>query len=160
MKRYARFACAVLAAAMLAACGASPTAGTAFKAPAGWQATPAMFGFQLWMNNADKGEMLMLMKSPKSMPLDQFAFNPSMLQSQVNGAKVEKAETVAICGNQPAKLLSVVGESKAGKTKESVEVLATDIGKKTYVAMYMHPATTKANRDAESAIRSLCAAPK
>ena len=160
MKYAIRCIVAVVAAATIAACSASPTEGMKFTAPSGWTGTPAVFGFQLWFNPANKSEFLMLGKLPKQIPLTEYKFDASQIKGQMKNATVDKAEDISICGNQPAKMMMMHGTSSSTNKNEKMELLVTNVDKNSFMAMYGYPGDGKANADAENAIKNICATTK
>ena len=156
MKYAYRCIVAAFAIATIAACSASPTEGMKFTAPAGWTGTPAVFGFQLWFNPANKSEFLMLGKLPNKIDISKYAFDSSQIKGQIKNASIDKSEDVMICGNQPAKMMSLHGTSSSSNQQEKMEMLVTNVGANSYIAMYGFPGAATANVDAEKAIKNVC----
>ena len=142
----------------LAGCAftSSPADDLQFKAPAGWQSSPGIMGFmQFWRPANSDQEVLMLFKSPKPLkPSDVFTSND--LQGSIKNVKVERTATIQICGSQPATLFQAQGTSSKGG-EDSVDMVMSDTGGKTYFALYVRPVGGQSNAQALSALRELCA---
>lgn len=143
----------------LAGCG-SVTGGTSFQPPAGWTGTPAMFGrLQMWMkgskNKGDVPQILMLIKGDKNNMKADFTDVPPQYSKNT---KIIKQGSTKICGgSQQADQFIGEGTSNDGK-KTEIEMISTVIGKDRYLAMYIRPQSVSADKDAETAIHSLCPA--
>jgi hypothetical protein len=142
--------------AALAGCGSATDAVT-FKAPAGFTSAFSVGPFmQLWTGPQDSA--LMLMALPKKVDLNQ-AIN----SSSVRDAQIEKQAAVKICGNQPALYISMIGTSHTtigspapAAHKSQIDMIATEVNDKTYMAMYMRPVGAPADAAAETAIHDVC----
>ena len=140
-------------------CGSATDAVT-FKAPANYASAAQLGPFmQIWKGPRDNS--LMLMALPTKVDLDK-----AMTSSNVKDAHVLKQSSIQICGNQPAYVVSMIGSgeslgSSPGVTREKrqVDLLATDVGGKTYMAIYARPVGTPADSAAEDAIRNVCSKP-
>jgi hypothetical protein len=143
---------AAAAAATLAGCGftSSPGDSLTFKAPKGWRASPGIMGFmQFWQGPAD-GEVLMLIRSPKPLKTSEVFSN-----ADLRDADLQTEKPIDICGNQPARYFKAKGKWKSQRDS-TVEMVMSNAGGATYMAMYVHPQGTPANPDAETAIHQLC----
>jgi len=137
------------------ACGlsASPAADLQFAPPPGWRASPAIMGFmQFWRPPSDDREVLMLLKSPKSLQSSDFF---SQAHDTVRNVTVERRERIVICGDQRATLVRAHGSSSNGED-ERIDMLATNAAGNTYFAMYARPISSQPNANAEAALRELC----
>ena len=144
----------------LTGCGSASDAVT-FKAPASY-ASAAQIGpfMQVW--RGPQQSSLALMAFPGKIDLDK-----AMTSSNVKDAQVLKQSTIQICGNQPAYYVSMIGNGEAFGTsspgvtneKRQVDLLVTDVGGKTYMAMYVRLVGTSADPAAEDAIRNVCSKP-
>lgn len=154
------FSVTVAFATMLAAAGcgftSSPADNITFKAPAGWQASPGIMGFmQLWKAPGNGDEVLMLFRSPK-----QISTSDVMSSANLKDARVETTQRVTICGNQPAQFLKAQGTAQGLGTKgqnSNVEMMMSNTGGATYMAMYVYPNGGVPNAEATAALRELCA---
>lgn len=147
----------VTTAALLTACGSASDAVT-FKAPPGYVAQVSIGPFaQTWQGPHDG--VLMLMAIPK--PLD---LNKPLQTAPIASGKIERDEAIAICGNQPARYAEmtaskvVVGSATpdAEDRPEAIDFVATAIGGKTYMAIYIRPVGTAADPAAQAALRNVC----
>ncbi len=146
------FACAFA----LAGCGSASDAVT-FKPPADY-ASAAQIGpfMQVW-RGPQRGA-LVLMALPTKVDLDK-----AMTSSNIKDAQVLKQSSIQICGNQPAYYVSMIGNGETfsaspGVTveKRQVELIATDVSGKTYMAIYVRPIGSPADSAAEGSIRNVC----
>ena len=149
-------ACAALLAASGCGFTSSPADKLTFKAPAGWQAFPGIMGFmQLWKAPGRSDEVLMLFRSPREIPT-----NDVMTTANVKDAKIESVQHVTICGSQPATLLTARGTAQSLTTKgtnSNLQMMMSDAGGATYMAMYAYPIGAAPNAEATAALRELCA---
>ncbi len=153
------FSVTIACAALLAASGcgftSSPADNITFKAPAGWQASPGVMGFmQFWKAPGSSDQVLMLLRSPKQIPT-----NDIMTTANVKDAKIESVQHVTICGSQPATLLTARGSAQSLTTKgtnSNLEMMMSDAGGATYMAMYAYPIGAAPNDEATAALRELC----
>ncbi len=156
MKRWiASIACA----GALTGCGGSPTQSIDFKPPSGWNASPSMFGAQMWFNTGKgKGaaQTLMLLKlGGKGARINDIS-DPAQLRSiKVDASKVQRSEVISICGAHPARFFEAVPKDKSG-TPTRVEMVTTAWGADGYVAIYTRPAGTGEDKSAATALRSIC----
>lgn len=132
----------------LSACG-SPADHLSFKPPAGFTNPKNILGMaQIW-TNADGREALMLMKMPvKTDPAH------AVSSAGVKNATVTSQQQIRICGHQLAQRIVMQG---TGKDRTTMDAVMSTNAAGSYMAMYSRPAGTPPNRDAENAIRSLCA---
>jgi hypothetical protein len=156
--KHARFtiATALFALLALSGCGltSSPADSLTFKAPAGWHGSPGVMGFmQFWTAPNSRDEVLMLFKSPKPLQVNQ-VFSSADLKD----ADVEAQKAITICGNQSAQYFKARGTLK-GNSNSDVEMVMTDAGGTTYMAMYVYPMGAQTNAAAEAALRELCTKP-
>jgi len=129
----------------------SPADDLDFKAPAGWNGTPGIMGFQMWMKPNKDGEMVMLINRKGKMKQD---FDVRTIPGTTS-AEVSENKEIRICGNQPAKLM-IMSVTTNGKTATTELILTTYADDNNYMAMYSRPKTAKPDPEAESAIRMLC----
>lgn len=154
-----RWLIALGVAVVLAGCG-SATDATSFTAPSGYTTAISMGPFaQVWRGPNHGG--LMLMALPTEIEFDKIADS-----SNVKDAQILKHEAVKICGSQDAYYLSMIGETQEGSStsvpggepvKQRIDVIATHLNGKTYMAMYVRPQGTPQDPAAETAIRGVCA---
>jgi hypothetical protein len=156
MKRLFGAVCTFAVAAVLAGCG-SATDNVDFKVPDGYQSKVNMFGMQVWTKGADNNDQtaIMLMKLPVKMDPKNFQM-PDLNSAGLKNSKVTAEKTTTICGDQPAVIASMTGTSNANKD-ESVDMVVTGAGGATYMAMYMRPAGSAPDADAQHAINNVCA---
>ena len=162
--RFALIGATLLSGALLlAGCGANPTDKLDFKPPAGWTATPSMFGFKLWIKPKgqaakDSSEIIFLMQLPSKAKIDlNKDFNPKDFDVKNPAGDlgvVEKSSKIAICGSHDARYLESVS-TKSGKRADT-EMIFTQWGSATYMALYSRSADAPADPVAETAIRSVC----
>ena len=152
---YAPVWCVLLFA--VAGCGftSSPADHLTFKPPAGWQGSPGMMGFmQLWKAPGNTNQVLMLFKSPKPLQASE-VFNNADLKD----ARVVSMQRVTICGNQPAEFVKAQGTSQGvmqNPKQINVEMMMSNAGGTTYMAMYVYPVGGAPNADATAALSELC----
>ncbi|MGA7572321.1 MAG: hypothetical protein WBG27_01390 [Candidatus Aquilonibacter sp.] len=144
--------------AVLAGCG-SATDSITFKPPANYTVAASVGPFmQMW--KGPQQSALMLMALPTKIDLAK-----AVSSSDIKGAQIEKESTIAICGDQPAYYVSMIGDREefgsagpAGAAeKRQIDFLATNVNDKTYMAMYIRPVGTPADAGAEAAIHNVCA---
>lgn len=156
-----RFASAVLATASLtalAACG-SATDSITFTAPDGFVSKASLGPFmQIWTGTKDEHQVLMLLALPVKTDL-----NKAISQAQIKGGSMEEGKPITICGNQVAFYAEGTGEASTGDSSSTknqkpskIEILATEVKGKTYVAMYARPLTAPADPAADKAIHNVC----
>jgi hypothetical protein len=83
-----------------------------------------------------------------------------MTTANVKDAKIESVEHVTICGSQPAELLTARGTAQSLTTKpesSNLQMMMSDAGGATYMAMYVYPIGAAPNGEATAALRELCA---
>lgn len=142
---------AAIAAIALSACG-SATDAVSFNPPPSFH-SKASFGpfMQMWQGK-DEHEILMLMALPV-----QGDLNKAMGQSDLKDANAQK---ITICGSQPAMFAEGQGRSRtdgsSGTAQSKIEVVATVVRGKTYLAMYARPLHAPADPAAEKAIKDVC----
>jgi len=152
------FVVAALLATMLAtsACGftSSPADNLAFKAPAGWKASPGIMGFmQLWEAPNRNDEVLMLFRSPKQVSIDEI-----FTSANLKDTKIQSQQNITICGNQAAQLVKAEGtQSTTGRKDNNVDIVVSNTSGATYMAMYVYPAGAAPNAEATTSLRELCA---
>lgn len=152
---YAPVWCALLIAG--AGCGftSSPAEHLTFKPPADWQASPGVMGFmQFWKPPGNRDEALVLVKSPKPIQVSE-VFNSANLKD----AKVVSVQHMTICENQAAEFLKAQGTSQglAQKSRDvNAEIVVSNAGGASYIAMYVYPVGAAPNPDADAALRELC----
>jgi hypothetical protein len=143
--------------AALAGCG-SATDATSFTAPPGYTTAVSIGPFaRVWRGPNHGGIVLMVLPT-------QIEYKDIVINSDVKDAQVLKAQGIKICGNQDAYYYLMIGESHQGGTnasgepapKEKIDVVATHLGGKTYMAMYVRPIGTGDDTAAETAIRGVC----
>lgn len=144
--------CAAAAAMALAGCGFTSSPGDAltFKAPKGWRGSPGIMGFMQFWQGPQDGEVLMLIRSPKPLKTSEVFSNADLTHADVQAEK-----SIDICGNQPARYFKAKGKWKSQRDS-TVEMVMSNAGGATYMAMYVHPEGTQPDPEAESAIHQLC----
>jgi hypothetical protein len=140
----------------LAACG-SATDATTFQAPPGYTAAVSIGPFAKVWRAPQSHSGIVLTVLPAEIEFDKVADSTT-----VQDAQILKHEAVKICGSQDAYHLSMIGETQEGEKaspskKQLIDVLATHLNGKTYMAMYVRPEGTPENAAAETAIRGICA---
>ncbi|MHB8194485.1 MAG: hypothetical protein ACYDFS_06290 [Vulcanimicrobiaceae bacterium] len=142
--------------AALSACGSVTTA-LNFKAPSGWTSSLSIMGLmQVWTDPKNSHAVVMLLRSPVAITAKE-----ALSHADLNHAKVLARKRVTICGNRPARWITllgagVVGTSGGNKGPERLDMLITKAAGATYVAMYARPAGAPADPQAEAAVRSVC----
>jgi hypothetical protein len=140
----------------LAACG-SPTDATSFQAPPGYVSAVSIGPFmQVWRGPQGHHTGVILMALP-----GEIAFSKITENSNVKDAKVLKSEDMKICNGQDAYYVSMTGEMAEGQdTKQAetqqIDVVATHLNGKTYMAMYVREKGAPTDPSAETAIRGIC----
>lgn len=179
MKRSFAALCGLAFASLLAGCG-NASDNLAFKVPNGYQSKVSVLGMvQIWTQGGSADQsMIMLTKLPVKKDIASKDAAPLDLTSTAglksDKTTVESMQQISICGNQPARLMKMrVQESKptataspTGKTASAaspaakemqMEMLMTNVGNNSYVAMYMYPQTDKPDAAAEAALKTVCA---
>lgn len=141
--------------ALLAGCGSASDAVT-FHAPPSYQAK-ASFGpfMQVWSREPHSALVLI------ALPV-QTDLNKAISQADLKDSHLEKKEQIKICGGkQDAFYAMLEGEAKfdansSASERSEIEFLATNLGGKTYMAMYARPLRSPADPAAEAAIRNVC----
>ena len=157
MARLLPLAAVVTFACALAGCGSATDAVT-FKPPANY-ASAAQLGPFMHLWRGPQRSALVLMAFPTKIDFDE-----AITSSNVKDARVLKQSSIRICGNQPAYYASMIGEGDSFGTatpgvtveKRQVDLLMTDVGGRTYMAMYVRPVGTPEDTAAEDAIRNVC----
>jgi hypothetical protein len=153
-----RAVCIAAVLCALCACGSASDAVT-FQAPAGFKPEMSVGPFaQGW--SGPQGQSLMLMALPAKIDLSK-----TVEESPVTNGTIEHDTMTTICGDQPARVLDLVGSiasSSGSKDRErrDIQTVATNAGGKTYFAIYARPIGMPANPAAEAAIRHVCARSK
>ncbi|MGA8535124.1 MAG: hypothetical protein WB615_13530 [Candidatus Tumulicola sp.] len=130
----------------------SPADGLTFKPPAGWQSSPGIMGFmQFWRGPNASDEVLVLIKSPKPLQTRE-VFNSANMRD----AKIETEKPITICSNQPAEFFKAQGTSSRGGSDSNIEMVMTNAGGTTYMALYAYPVAAAPNAQASAALRELC----
>lgn len=152
---YRRLA-AYLVALALAGCG-SATDELTFKVPAGYVSSLSVGPFvQIWKGPRPH-TALMLMALPTKASLRDIQSN-----ADVKDAQIVSQSNIRICGDQPARYVSLVGEhtgvdtGSSDRVKEQVDMVATYVNSKTYMGIYARPVGSPVDAAAESAIHDLC----
>lgn len=174
MKRTFAALCGLAFATLLAGCG-NASDNLAFKAPAGFTAKASVLGMvQIWTGGTSADQsMIMLTKLPVKKDVADKNFAPIDLSSTAglknDKTTVESSKQITICGNQPARFVrmsSVAGAPSGDKSQTpqsakrvQMEMLMTNVGNNTYMAMYMHPKADKPDPAAEAALKTVCAKP-
>ncbi len=144
-------------AVVLAGCG-SATDATSFTAPSGYTTAVSIGPFaQVWRGPNHAGVVLMALPT-------EIEFKDIVSNSDVKNAQVLKAQPVKICGSQDAYYYSMIGETHEAGTsapdapaaKQKIDVIATHLDGKTYMAMYIRPVGTADDPAAETAIKGVC----
>jgi hypothetical protein len=143
----------------LAACGSASDA-TSFTAPPGFTAAASVGPFvQLWRGPKGTRSGIMLAALPS-----EIAFDKITETSDIKDADVIKNQAVKICANQDAYYLSLIGETSESQTgsagdatgKQRIDIIATHLNGKTYLATYFRPQGAPEDPAAQSAIRGIC----
>jgi hypothetical protein len=146
-------------AVLLAGCG-SATDATSFTAPPGYTTAVSIGPFaQVWRGPKGTRSGIVLTALPT-----EIAFTKITESSNIKDAQILKDQAVKICGNQDAYYLSMLGESAetdAGSAggaggKQRIDVVATHLNGKTYLAMYVRPQGAAEDPAAETAIHGVC----
>jgi hypothetical protein len=156
----ARCALVALLALVPAGCGfqSSPAQGLNFAAPLGWKASPGVLGFmQFWRAPANNGEFLMLFRSPKRLTPDDI-FSSDRMKDTLQDASIVRRQPITICGRQPATYVEARGSSSKGRS-DRVDLVLSDVGGTSYIAMYVRPVDAPPNPMAMASLRELCAKP-
>lgn len=159
-------------ASLLAGCG-NASDNLAFKAPDGFTAKASVLGMvQIWTGGTSTDQsMLMLTKLPVKKDVTSKDFAPIDLSSTAglknDKTTVQSSKQITICGNQAARLVTMTSQAAApagdkNQTPQSakqvqMEMLMTNVGNNTYMAMYMHPKADKPDPAAEAALKTVCA---
>ncbi len=145
---------AAIAAIALTACGSATDAVT-FTAPSSFHSKASLGPFMQMWQGKDGRELLILMALPM-----QGDLNKAMSQSDLKDADAQK---ITICGNQPAMFAQGVGHGHVGVSTSNtttepskIEVVATVVRGKTYLAMSSRPLKAPADPAAEKAIKDVC----
>lgn len=140
----------------LAACG-SATDSVTFTAPPEYTSKASLGPFmQMWQGKTPH-DVIILMALPVAGDL-----NKAMDQSSVKGADFKEAQKISICDNQPAIFAEGRGDMNTGSSsdkdtkKSDIEIIATQVKGKTYLAMYGRPLNAPADPAAEKAIKNVC----
>jgi hypothetical protein len=142
----------------LAACG-SATDATTFTAPSGYTTAVSIGPFaQVWRGPKSRREGIVLMALPGEIDFTKIGDSTT-----VKDAEVLKHEDVKICGSQDAYYLSMIGEvqeygspAPGENPKQLIDVIATHLNGKTYMAMYVRPMGAAEDSAAEAAIKGIC----
>lgn len=98
---------------------------------------------------------IILLALPVQVKLDE-----AIAQSNVKHAHIEQRGYTTICGRQRAFFARMQGDSSTGGTgtpvRSEVQLLATNVKGKTYLAIYIRPLRSPADPAAERAIRNVC----
>jgi hypothetical protein len=172
MKRTFAALCGLAFASLLTGCG-NASDNLAFKAPAGFTAKASVLGMvQIWTSGTSADEsMLMLTKLPVKKDVTSKDFAPIDLSSTAglknDKTTVDSSKQITICGNQAARLVTLTSQAAApsGDKQQTpqhakhvqMEMLMTNVGNNTYMAMYMHPKADKPDPAAEAALKTVCA---
>jgi hypothetical protein len=147
---------ACIAAFTLSACG-SATDAVSFTAPPGFHTKASLGPFMQMWQGKDERELLILMALPV-----QGDLNKAMSESDLKDADAKK---ITICGDQAAMFAQGVGHGHVGISgttaststePTNIEVIATVVRGKTYLAMYSRPLKAPADPAAEKAIKDVC----
>ncbi|MGB6985957.1 MAG: hypothetical protein WBD74_08320 [Candidatus Aquilonibacter sp.] len=152
MHRWLMGLCAIVA---LAACG-SATDATSFQAPPGYTAAVSIGPFAKVWRAPKSHSGIVLTAIPAEIEFDKIADNTT-----IKDAQIVKHGALKICGSQDAYYLSMIGETAEGEKanpgeKQLIDVVATHLNGKTYMAMYIRPTGTAEDSAAETAIRGIC----
>jgi hypothetical protein len=144
---------------ILAACG-SATDATTFAAPPGYTTAVSVGPFaQVW-RGANTRSAIILMALP-----GEIDYKDITSESNVKDAEIIKQQPVKICGNQDAHYYSMIGDVEVESRespppgearKQQIDVIATHLNGKTYLAMYTRPEGTTEDTAAEGAIHEIC----
>jgi hypothetical protein len=149
----------VAAIVVLAACG-SATDATTFTAPPGYTTAVSVGPFaQIW-RGANTRSAIILMALPTEIDYKDITH-----ESNVKDAEIIKQGPIQICGKQDAHYYAMVGdvevENRASPPpdvpkQQQIDVVATHLNGKTYLAMYARPKGTAEDSAAEEAIHNVC----
>ncbi|HEX3369491.1 MAG TPA: hypothetical protein VHS56_07950 [Candidatus Cybelea sp.] len=156
----ARFSLIALLVLVQTGCGfqSSPAQGLNFAAPPDWKASPGVLGFmQFWRPPANNGEFLMLFRSPKKLTADDI-FSSDRMKDTLQDATIVRRQPITICSKQPATYVEARGSSSKGRA-DRVELVLSDVGGASYIAMYVRPLDAPPNPMATASLRELCAKP-
>lgn len=133
------------------ACG-SPTDSTTFTVPDGWKATVGFGPFmQIWTRRGDDSQVLMLMKLPVAMkPQD------AMSSANIKNGKVDKQETITICGKQQAMFFAATSVDEKTHRRSADELVMSNVNGNMFMAIYSRPEHAPVDQAAENAIRNVC----
>jgi hypothetical protein len=153
---------AVICAAAISACGSASDSVT-FQAPPSYESRASIGPFvQVW-ETPNRRSAMILMQLPTQVDLDRV-----IQESNVKDADVRVNKMITICGKQRAVYAEMtgttggavnVGVGNAPGSKESrsdVDFLGTNVGGRTYLAMYVRPIGTPTDPAAEAAIHNVC----
>jgi hypothetical protein len=148
--RFSRSLAAALAVVSLAGCGLlkSPADGLTFHAPDGWRGTPGFLGrVQTWTHVSGSGVSMLILTSVPGLTAHRVAGRPA------SGTTIEQREMV-LCGSQSSFFRkSNITSHDRHFISETVVTSAPGSG---YVAIYMYPAGSAPDAQAEAAIYELC----
>jgi hypothetical protein len=138
----------------IAAACSSPTSAIDFRPPAGWIASPTLFGFQAWRDQSDT-QAVILMRFPM-----RISAKDAFSRTDYSDLETETTKNVTICRKQPAVLFTGRGRSSRTHRERQVEIVWTSYPSSTYMALYARDLDVRPNGGAELAIRSLCLKPQ
>lgn len=134
----------------------SPAQGLTFKPPAGWTASPGIFGVtQIWVSpkTAAGTQELLLLKLPV------VATSRDIIdQGQFQNAHIQVRRHVTICGNASATYVQFNATARSQHQDVEGETVMTARNGKTLVAMYIRPLGAKADPQVAASIYQLCPA--
>ena len=141
----------------LVACG-SATDSVTFTAPSSYTSKASLGPFmQIWGGKTEH-DVLILLALPVAGVL-----NKAIDQGQIKSAQLDTTQKITICDNQPAIFAVGKGEMSTGdssstsnKEPSALEIIATQVKGKTYLAMYGRPLKSPADPAAEKAIKNVC----
>lgn len=149
----------------VAGCGSASDAVT-FTPPPDYKAAASIGPFaQIW--KGPNHNTMMLMAIPTRVDITKH-----VTQSPVGSGEVVSDKAVAICGDQPARLADMHGDtinitvggssapSSAKGPPQDVEFLLTVVNGKTYMAIYSRPLGSAPDRAAEAALHNVCPKPQ
>ena len=171
MKRAFSALCGLAFASLLVGCG-NAADNLSFKVPQGFQSKLSVLGMvQVWTEGtAPNQSMIVLTKLPLKKDVDDKDFHPVDLSSTAgiksDKAAIESSKRITICGNQAARLMTMSATTSTKKsaakddgTHMKLEMLITNVGNNTYMAMYGHPKTEKPDPAAQAALKTVCSKP-
>jgi hypothetical protein len=111
----------------------------------------------------DQKSVMMLLAFPGELDM-----NKALQNAKVSDVKFRKKERITICGNQAADYAETtgvtstdvklgVGVASGTHTNSNIDMLATVVNGKTYLAMYTYPLHGAQNAEAVAALRGVCA---